>query len=96
MDVCSFTQDGQPWYFVNLTGFGFVTDVAQTAHQLKRFGDVSYVLGVFRRMLGLRFYRSKTASVKTDPPKILLPDGELFGSTPTQVAIHPRRVRYFA
>jgi YegS/Rv2252/BmrU family lipid kinase len=173
VDVCSFTQDGQPWYFVNLTGFGFVTDVAQTAHQWKRCGDFSYVLGVFRRMLGLRFhrmelvidgmriegencfvefcnsrytggrmlmapdakiddgwfdvvvvgpmsrrslmatfprifkgthgqnpavrfYRAKTASVKTDPPKTLLPDGECFGSTPTQVAIDPRRVRYFA
>ena len=173
VDVCSLTQDGQPWYFVNLAGFGFVADVARTAHQLKRFGDVSYVLGVFHRMLGLRshrmeleidgkridgencfvefcnsrytggrmlmapnakiddgwfdvvvvgpmsrrslmatfpkifkgthgqnpavrFYRGKTASVTTDPPKILLPDGELFGSTPTQVAIHPRRVRYFA
>ncbi|WP_319406418.1 diacylglycerol kinase family lipid kinase [uncultured Desulfosarcina sp.] len=173
VDVCSFTQDGQPWYFVNLAGFGFVTDVAQTAHQFKRFGDFSYVIGVFHRMLGLRFhrmqleldgrridgencfvefcnsrhtggkmlmapeakiddgwfdvvvvgpmsrrslmatfpkifkgthgqnpavrfYRAKTASVKTDLPKTLLPDGELFGSTPTQVAIDPRRVRYFA
>jgi YegS/Rv2252/BmrU family lipid kinase len=173
VDVCSFTQDGQPWYFVNLTGFGFVTDVARTAHQFKRFGDFSYVIGVFHRMLGLRFhrmeleidgkridgencfvefcnsrytggrmlmapdakiddgwfdvvvvgpmsrrslmatfpkifkgthgqnpavrfYRAKTATVKTDPPKILLPDGEIFGSTPTLVAIHPRRVRYFA
>lgn len=173
VDVCSFTQDGQPWYFVNLAGFGFVSDVARTAHRLKRFGDFSYVLGVFHRMLGLRFhrmkleidgrridgencfvefcnsrytggkmlmapdakiddgwfdvvvvgpmsrrslmgtfpkifkgthgqhpavqcYRARMASVKTDPPKTLLPDGELFGSTPTQVAVHPRRVRYFA
>jgi YegS/Rv2252/BmrU family lipid kinase len=173
VDVCSFTQDGQPWYFVNLAGFGFVSDVAQTAHQLKRFGDFSYILGVLHRMLGLRFHRMKleidgiqiegencfvefcnsrytggkmliapdakiddgwfdvvvvgplnrrslmatfpkifkgthgqnptvqffraqTASVETDPPKTLLPDGELFGTTPTQVAIHPRWVRYFA
>lgn len=173
VDVCSFSQNGEPWYFVNLTGFGFVTDVAQTAHQLKRFGDFSYVLGVFHRMLAMpfhhmeleidgrringencfvefcnsrytggsmlmapdakiddgrfdvvvvgpmsrrsllatfpkifkgthglnpavRFYRAKTATVITDPPKTLLPDGELFGSTPTQVAIHPQRVRYFS
>ena len=173
VDVCRFTQDGQLWYFVNLTGFGFVTDVAQTAHQLKRCGDFSYILGVFRQMLGLRFhrmeldidgmridgencfvefcnsrytggkmlmapdaaiddgwfqvvvvgpmsrrslmatfpkifngthgqhpavqfYRARAASVETDPPKTLLPDGELFGSTPTQVAVHPGRVSYFA
>ena len=173
VDVCSFTQDGQPWYFVNLAGFGFVTDVAQTAHRFKRFGDFSYVIGVFHRMLGLRFhrmqleidgkcidgencfvefcnsrytggrmliapdakiddgwfdvvvvgpmsrrslmatfpkifsgthgqnpavrfYRARTASVRTDPPKTLLPDGELFGSTPTQIAIYPRWVRYFS
>jgi YegS/Rv2252/BmrU family lipid kinase len=173
VDVCSFSQDGERWYFVNLAGFGFVTDVAQTAHQFKRFGDFSYVLGVLYRMLGLRFhhmaldidgqrvdgdncfvefcnsrytggkmlmapdakiddglfdvvvvgplnrrslmatfpkifkgthglnpavrfYRARTASVETDPPKPMLPDGELFGSTPTQIAIHPQRVRYFA
>ncbi len=173
VDVCSFSQDGEPWYFVNLAGFGFVTDVAQTAHHLKRFGDFSYVLGVFYRLLGLRFhrmeleidgrrfdgdncfvefcnsrytggsmlmapdariddgrfdvvvvgpmnrrsllatfpkifkgthvqnpavrvYRATTASVRTYPPKTLLPDGELFGSTPTQVAIHPQLVRYFS
>lgn len=44
----------------------------------------------------VRFYRARTASVKTDPPKTLLPDGELFGSTPTQIAIKPRQVRYFS
>ena len=44
----------------------------------------------------VKFYRATTASVETDPPKTLLPDGELFGSTPTQVAIHTRWVRYFA
>lgn len=173
VDVCRFTWDGQPWHFVNLAGFGFVTDVAQTAHHWKRFGDFSYVLGVFHRMLNLqfhrmeldidgrridgencfvefcnsrytggsmlmapdakiddgrfdvvvvgpmsrrsllatfpkifkgthgqnpavRFYRATTASVRTDPPKTLLPDGELFGSTPTQLAIDPRRIRYFS
>ena len=173
VDVCTFTRDGQPWYFVNLAGFGFVTDVARTAHLFKRFGDFSYVLGVFHRMLDLRFhhmelaidgrriegdncfvefcnsrytggkmlmapdakiddgwfdvvvvgpmsrrslittfpkifngthgqhpavrfYRARTASVRTDPPKPLLPDGELFGSTPTQITIHPQRVRYFS
>lgn len=173
VDVCTFTQGREPWYFVNLAGFGFVTDVARTAHHLKRFGDFSYVLGVFHRMLNLKFhrmelnidgrriegnncfvefcnsrytggkmlmapeariddgqfdvvvvgpmnrwsllatfpkifkgthlqtpavhvYRATMASVRTDPPKTLLPDGELFGSTPTRIAIHPQLVRYFS
>lgn len=173
VDVCSFNQKGAPWYFVNLAGFGFVTDVARTAHQLKRCGDFSYVLGVFYRLMGLRFhhmeltlddrrieadncfvefcnsrytggkmlmapeaeiddgwfdvvvvgplrrlslvttfpkifkgthgqnpavrfFKVKTAEVATDPPKILLPDGEIFGSTPTRIDIHPKIVRYFS
>lgn len=173
VDVCRFSQAGDFWYFVNLAGFGFVTDVARTAHRLKRFGDFSYVLGVFYRMLDLRFhrmeleidgqriegdncfvefcnsqytggrmlmapdakiddgwfdvvvvgplsrgsliatfpkifsgthgsnpavriYRGRTASVTTDPPKTLLPDGEIFGSTPTRIDLLSRRVRYFA
>ncbi len=173
VDVCRFSQADDSWYFVNLAGFGFVTDVARTAHRLKRFGDFSYVLGVFYRMLDLRFhhmeleidgrriegkncfvefcnsrytggrmlmapdakiddgqfdvvvvgplsrgslmatfpkifngthgsnpavriYRARTARVTTDPTKMLLPDGELFGSTPTRIDILPRRVRYFA
>ena len=173
VDVCRFNQADECWYFVNLAGFGFVTDVARTAHRLKRCGDFSYVLGVFYRLLGLRFhhmqltldgrrieadncfvefcnsrytggrmlmapaariddgwfdvvvvgpirrlsllttfpkifkgtheqnpavriYRAKTADVLTDPPKALLPDGEIFGSTPTQVTIHPQMVRYYS
>jgi diacylglycerol kinase (ATP) len=172
VDVCSFTQNDTPWYFVNLTGFGFVSDVAQTAHRLKRLGDFSYVLGVLYRVLNLRFhrmqlsldgrritgrncfvefcnsrytggkmriapdaqiddgwfdvvvvgplsrrslmatfpkifkgthgqnpavrfYRARTAVVTTMPPKTLLPDGELYGSTPTRITIHPKMVRYF-
>ena len=173
VDVCRFSQTDDAWYFVNLAGFGFVTDVARTAHRLKRFGDFSYVLGVFHRLLDLRFhhmeleidgrrivegncfvefcnsrytggrmlmapkasiddgyfdvvvvrplsrrsllstfpkifsgthgtnpsvrfYRAKTAWVVTNPTKMLLPDGELFGSTPTRIDILPQRVRYFA
>jgi YegS/Rv2252/BmrU family lipid kinase len=173
VDVCAFSQQGAHWYFVNLTGFGFVTDVARTAHRLKRCGDLSYVLGVFYHLMGLhfhrmeltldgrridtdncfvefcnsrytggsmlmapdaqiddgwfdvvvvgplsrasllatfpkifkgthgenpavRFYRAKAAEVFTDPPKALLPDGEILGSTPARFSIHPQMVRYFS
>jgi len=173
VDVCRFTQSDESWYFINLTGLGFVSDVARTAHQWKRFGDFSYIIGVLKRTLtfgthrleldmdgtrieeencfvefcnsrytggrmlmapnariddglmdvvvvgpldrrsllatfpkifqgahgrhpAVRFYQARQASVTTDPPKMLLPDGERFGSTPTDLTVLPRLVRYFA
>jgi len=172
VDVCRFTQPDGPHYFVNLMGLGFVTDVAATAARLPWLGDASYAVGVFFRMLGLRFHqlvldidgrrieaancfveicnsrytggamcmapdallddgrfdvvllaplsrlklvtsfpkiyngthgqlkevafmRARTLRVATRPAKTLLPDGEVFGTTPTRVDILPRRVQYF-
>lgn len=34
-------------------GLGFVSDVAEVAARYKRFGDLSYLIGVFRRTLDL-------------------------------------------
>ena len=42
----------------------------------------------------VRHFRAKTAKIKTWPDKILLPDGELFGSTPTIINVHSKMVRY--
>ena len=56
IDVCSFTQAKKKFYFVNLIGLGFVTDVAKTAQKFKYFGDFSYILGVFYRTLKLNFH----------------------------------------
>jgi diacylglycerol kinase (ATP) len=172
VDVCGFTQNGEEHYFVNLMGFGFVTDVAGTAAGFKWAGDLSYVAGVFWRTLGLRFHRmvleidgevisgdncfveicnsrytggdmmmapgakiddglfdavivsplsrasllstfpkifkgthgenpavrfvrGKSATVHTEPEKALLPDGEIFGTTPTEIRVFPGLVRYF-
>lgn len=173
VDVCYFTQGDQRHYFVNLMGFGFVTDVAATAAKFKSLGDMSYIIGVLRRTAKLQFhqlemeldgelitaencfvefcnsrftggnmciapeakiddgffdvvvlgrltrrsllrtfpkifkgthgenpavsfYQAKHAIVKSTPVKQLLPDGELFGTTPTEVGILPHRVRYLA
>jgi YegS/Rv2252/BmrU family lipid kinase len=173
VDVCRFSQNSDDYYFVNLMGFGFVTDVAKTAIRFKWAADFSYVIGVFHRLLGLNFHemvleidgkvirgkncfveicnsrytggnmlmapeaqiddglfdavvlaplsrlslistfpkifrgthgenpavqfiKAKTARVCTQPQKILLPDGEIFGTTPTEINILPRFVRYFA
>jgi len=172
VDVCRFTQNGQDWHFVNLMGWGFVTDVAKTAARCGWAGNFSYVIGVFYHTLGLnfhrmtleiddqvitgqncfveicnsrytggdmlmapdariddgwfdavvtaplnrwslittlpaifkgthgknpavRFIRGKRARIITEPAKALLPDGELFGTTPTEISILPRLVRYF-
>ncbi len=43
----------------------------------------------------VRFFRAKKVKVLTAPPKVLLPDGEIFGTTPTEINIHPKLVRYF-
>ncbi len=56
IDVCSFTQDKKNFYFVNLTGLGFVTDVAKTAQKFKCFKDFSYIIGVFYRTINLSFH----------------------------------------
>jgi len=173
VDVCRFSQDNDAHYFVNLMGFGFVTDVAKTAARFKWAADFSYVIGVFYRLLRLNFHemvleidgkvisgkncfveicnsrytggnmlmapeaqiddglfdavvlaplsrlsliktfpkifkgthaenpavqfiKAKSASVYTQPQKVLLPDGEIFGTTPTEINILPRRVSYFA
>lgn len=172
VDVCTFSQDGRTHYFVNLMGFGFVTDVACTAARFSRAGDFSYIIGVLYRVLGLRtyalnldidglkisgpncfvefcnsrytggdmlmapaakiddglfdvvvagpitrlalmatlpklfkgrhgenpavrFYQGRQARVQTDPVKDLLPDGEIFGRTPTEIGMKPRLVNYF-
>ncbi len=171
IDVCSFSQDENIFYFVNLAGLGFVTDVAKTAQKFKWLGDLSYLIGIFHRTLGLHFHdmelecdgqlisgencfvefcnskftggnlliapdakiddgfmdiiiaeklsrtsllltlpkiykgnhfenpavkciRAKKATIKTSPKKTLLPDGEIFGITPTTITVHHKMIRY--
>ena len=56
VDVGVFTTNGEVYYFINILGFGFVTDIATTAYTLRMFGDLSYLLGVFYRTIALRPY----------------------------------------
>ena len=44
----------------------------------------------------VRIYQGKHAIVRSTPEKLLLPDGEFLGTTPTEVGILPRRVRYLS
>jgi YegS/Rv2252/BmrU family lipid kinase len=173
VDVCTFTQGRQTFFFVNLMGMGFVSDVARTAARFPLLGDMSYVAGVFHRAVRLRFHRlemevdgrsfsevncfvefcnsrytggdmlmapdakiddgrfdvvvtgplsrlellrtfpriyrgthashpavriftGKRAVLHATPPQVLLPDGELFGSTPSRIGILPHRLRFYA
>lgn len=173
VDVCSFTQNSEKHYFINLMGLGFVTDAAKTAYRFNWMGDFSYILGVLHRTVQLafhkivldidgtviiekncfvefcnsrytggdmliapdakiddgffdvvilsplsrisliatfpkifkgthginpavRFIKGKSAQIYTEPVKGLLPDGEMFGTTPTEIKIHPGLVRYFS
>lgn len=57
IDVGLFRAGDEKYYFINILGFGFVTDVAATAFKLRAFGDLSYILGVFYRMAGLKPYK---------------------------------------
>ncbi|WP_054033682.1 diacylglycerol/lipid kinase family protein [Desulfatitalea tepidiphila] len=45
--------DDQTIYFINILGFGFVADVALRAARFKRWGDFSYLIGVFFETLRL-------------------------------------------
>lgn len=171
VDVCRFSQSDQNFYFVNLMGFGFITDVAKTAARFRWVGDLGYVFGVIHRSFQLRFHhieltidgqtikeencfvefcnsrftggsmmmapeariddgmfdvviasplgrfsllktfpkiyngthidhpsiriiKAKEATVRCSVKKKLLPDGELFGETPTTVTIIPGCINY--
>jgi YegS/Rv2252/BmrU family lipid kinase len=172
VDLCRFRCNGAESFFANLMGLGFVTDVAAVAARYPRAGDLSYVIGVFSRLLALRPFRldlnidgrdlsdrycfvevcnsrytggrmlmapgariddarfdvilagpmtslqlirafpsiyrgthvrhpavrvvrGKSARIAGHAPLGLLPDGELTGTTPVDIQVMPRCVRYF-
>ncbi len=66
---------------------------------LSRFRLFSTFPKIFKGTHGIskavEFIKGKTAKIETAPEKTLLPDGEIFGKTPTKVDIMPGLVRYF-
>jgi len=54
VDVCRFHSHGQDYYYLNILGIGFVSDVTAIAHKLKMLGNLSYTLGVFWRTVFLK------------------------------------------
>ena len=50
-DVGHFNSHGQDYYFLNIIGAGFVSDVNKIARKLKIFGNFAYTLGVLYRII---------------------------------------------
>ncbi len=44
----------------------------------------------------VQYIKAKKAVIRTFPEKKMLPDGEIFGTTPTTVEVHPKMLRYFS
>jgi len=56
VDVGKFITHGETYYYLNILGLGFVSDVTAVAHKLKGFGNFSYTIGVFQQMLFLHTF----------------------------------------
>jgi diacylglycerol kinase (ATP) len=57
VDVGKFSTQGSSYYFINILGFGFVTDTAATALKVNMLGDLSYLVGVFHQTITLNPYK---------------------------------------
>lgn len=56
VDVGYFTAQGRTYYFVNMLGIGFVSDVCEWAENHKKFGHFSYIIGVLVKAISLQYY----------------------------------------
>jgi YegS/Rv2252/BmrU family lipid kinase len=63
VDVGKFITHGQTYYFLNILGLGFVSDVTATAHKIKAIGNLSYTIGVFHQTV---FLNSFMAQIEID------------------------------
>lgn len=57
VDVGRFSTGGRVFHFLNILGLGFVSDVGERAHRLKRIGNLSYTVGVLLELISLSSYR---------------------------------------
>lgn len=53
IDLGQFKTQNKIYYFHNVLGIGFVSEVIEIANQLKFFGNFAYSLGVFYRVINL-------------------------------------------
>lgn len=57
IDVGFFICPEHEFYFINLLGAGFVSNVASKAKKYKTLGDLSYIFGVFEEVIRLKPYQ---------------------------------------
>ncbi len=56
IDVLKAKNSLSSFYFINILGFGFTTEVTQRAIRLKSLGKHAYSLAIFMKLLGLKSY----------------------------------------
>lgn len=54
VDIGEFSYSKGSYFFINLLGAGFVSNVAYKAEKYKKLGSLSYIIGVFREVIGLK------------------------------------------
>ena len=59
VDLGRFSCAAGDYFFVNLLGAGFVSNVAYRAGKYKRLGPLSYILGVLEELVGLKAVSTK-------------------------------------
>lgn len=59
VDVGKFVFENNDYYFLNILGLGFVSDVGETAHKIKFLGNLSYTIGVLYQLITLKSYKLK-------------------------------------
>ncbi len=59
VDAGKFTVGECPCYYLNIIGLGFVSDVNGLAQKLKIFGNLSYTIAVFVKLIPLHTYKVK-------------------------------------
>ncbi len=59
IDVGQFETQNKVFYFLNVLGLGFVSEVIKTTNNLKLFGNFAYTLSVFLRIIALKDYHLK-------------------------------------
>ena len=57
VDVGKFVFENNDYYFLNILGLGFVSDVGETAHKIKFIGNLSYTIGVLYQLITLSSYK---------------------------------------
>jgi len=59
VDVGCFKAKNKTYYYLNILGLGFVSDVGKTAIRLKSLGNLSYTIGVIYQTIFLKSHQLK-------------------------------------